>query len=210
MFLFLCLLFPLGFFIWTRSNDDGALRFLAPAFFGVFVSAIFCSFKYFFLPFYYLPQDSFFRNFLHIFFGYVFVPLVAMSVLCFLLERRREVFSRFENFFPLCTGFYAIYLPFRILSEKLPIPFFLLFAKPLIYFFMILGVSKILVALFEKNRTNMTNGSKKFFLVYALVFAVLFPAVLEAAWMVGANAILTIILTLVYLAFAAGISALDK
>lgn len=147
---------------------------------------------------------------MHIFFGYVFVPLAAVSVLCFLLERRREVFSRFENFFPLCTGFYAIYLPFRILSEKLPIPFFLLFAKPLIYFFMILGVSKILVALFEKNRTNMTNGSKKIFLVYALVFAVLFPAVLEAAWMVGANAILTIILTLAYLAFAAGISALDK
>ena len=210
MFLFLCLLFPLGFFIWARSNDDGALRFLPSAFFGVFVSAVFCAFKFFFLPFYYLPQDSFFRNFFHIFCEYVFAPLLAMAILCFLIERRKDSFSRFENFFPLCAGFYAIYLPFRILNGRLPIPFFLLFAKPVICFSMILAASKILVALFEKRRTNIMDNSKKIFLSCALAFALLFPAVLEAAWMVGANSILTVFLTLAYLAFAAGVSVIGK
>lgn len=210
MFLFLCLLFPLGFFIWARSNDDGALRFLPSAFLGVFVSAVFCAFKFFFLPFYYLPQDSFFRNFFHIFCEYVFAPFLAMAVLCFLIERREDSFSRFENFFPLCAGFYAIYLPFRILNGRLPIPFFLLFAKPVICFSMILAVSKILVALFEKRRTNIMDNSKKIFLSCALAFALLFPAVLEAAWMVGANSILTVFLTLAYLAFAAGVSVIGK
>ncbi|MDE5580672.1 MAG: hypothetical protein K2I95_04550 [Treponemataceae bacterium] len=210
MFLFLCLLFPLGFFIWTRTNEDGALRFLPSAFLGVFVSAVFCAFRFFFLPFYYLPQDSFLRNFFYVFCNYVFAPLLAMAVLCFLLERRGDFFSRFENFFPICAGFYAIYLPFRILNGRLPIPFFLLFAKPVICFSMILAASKILVALFEKRRTNIMDNSKKIFLSCALAFTLLLPAVLEAAWMVGANSILTVILTLAYLAAAAIFSVIDK
>lgn len=209
MFLFLCVLFPLGFFIWTRSNGD-VLTSARPAFFGVFVSAVFCAFRYFFLPFYYLPQDSFFRNFFYIFFGYALAPIAATAALCFLLERREHSFSRFETFFPLCAGFYAVYLPFRILSGRLPIPFFLLFAKPVMCFFMVLAASSMLVALFEKQRTNMMLTSKKIFLSCALAFTLLFPAMLEAAWMVGANAILTVFLTLAYLAVAAGLSVIDK
>lgn len=210
MFLFLCLVFPLGFFIWTRLNEDGALRFLPSAFLGVFVSAVFCAFRFFFLPFYYLPQDSFLRNFFYIFCDYVFAPLLTMALLCFLIERRVDSFSRFENFFPLCAGFYAIYLPFRILNGRLPIPFFLLFAKPVICFFMILAASKILVALFERRRTNVMNNSKKISLSCALAFALLFPAVLEAAWMVGANSFLTLVLTLAYLSAVAVFSVIGK
>lgn len=150
------------------------------------------------------------RNFFYIFCDYVFAPLLAMALLCFLVERRGDSFSRFENFFPLCAGFYAIYLPFRILNGRLPVPFFLLFAKPVICFFMILAASKILVALFERRRTNIMDNSKKIFLSSELAFALLFPAVLEAAWMVGANSILTIFLTLAYLAAAAIFSVIDK
>ncbi len=210
MYLFLCLLFPLGFFIWARAQGDDALRFLPTAFLAVFVSAVFCAFRYFFLPFYYLPQDSFFRNFFYIFCNYVFAPFFAMVVLCFLLEKRGNSFSRFENLFPLCAGFYAIYLPFRILNGRLPIPFFLLFVKPVVCLFMILAASKILVAFFARRRTNIMDNSKKIFLLCALAFVLLFPAVLEAIWMVCANAFLTVILTLVYLAGAAVFCVIDK
>ena len=54
------------------------------------------------------------------------------------------------------------------------------------------------------------DNSKKIFLSCALAFTLLFPAVLEAAWMVGANSILTVFLTLAYLAFAAGVSVIGK
>lgn len=54
------------------------------------------------------------------------------------------------------------------------------------------------------------DNSKKIFLSSELAFALLFPAVLEAAWMVGANSILTIFLTLAYLTAAAIFSVIAK
>ncbi len=54
------------------------------------------------------------------------------------------------------------------------------------------------------------DNSKKIFLLCALAFVLLFPAVLEAIWMVCANAFLTVILTLVYLAGAAVFCVIDK
>lgn len=208
--LFLCLLFPLGFLIWCRAQGfEKFPKFALIAFTGLFPSAVFCAYKYFFSPFYYLAQDSFLMNFLYYFLTQAFVPLAVLTAAFLLMDGKDSLHDRLANIFPFYAGFYAIYIPFIILCEDVPYPFFALFAKPLIYFFMLASLPKICGELLERQRTNI-KSSKKIFSIFALVAAILLPAVIESLWTLGVPSLFTVFLTLAYLAFAALISLIDR
>ncbi len=208
--LFLCLLFPLGFLIWCRAQGfEKFPKFALLAFMGLFPSAVFCTYKYFFSPFYYLTQDSFLMNFFYYFLRQTLIPLVVLTAVFFFVDGKDSVQERFANIFPFYAGFYAIYIPFIVLCKDLPYPFFALFAEPTIYFFMIFSLPKICAKLFETKGAE-TKALKKVFLVFALFAAILLPAVIESLWTLGVPAFLTVILTLVYLAGAAVFCVIDK
>ena len=206
--LFLCLLFPLGFLIWCRAQGfENFPKFALIAFMGLFPAALFCAYKYFFSPFYYLTQDSFLMNFSYYFLKQTFVPLAVLTAVFFFLDGKDSVQERLTNIFPLYAGFYAIYIPFIVLCINLPYPFFALFAKPAIYFFMLFALPRLCVKLFEAQKAATL---KKVFLVFSLIAVFLLPAVIESLWTLGVPVFLTAFLTLAYLAFAAGISVIYK
>lgn len=201
--LFLCLLFPLGFLIWCRAQGfEKFPKFALIAFMGLFPSAIFCTYKYFFSPFYYLTQDSFLMNFFYYFLRQTAIPLVVLTVVFFFADGKDSVQDRLANIFPFYAGFYAIYIPFIVLCKDLPYPFFALFAEPTIYFFMLFSLPKICAKLFETKKPD-AKALKKVFLVFALVAAILLPSVIESLWTLGVPAFLTVFLTLAYLAVSA-------
>lgn len=196
MFLFLILLFPIGFLIWCRvQGSENFFKFLLIAFIGIVPSALFCAYKFFFSPFYYLPQDSFVLNFFYLFFTQIFVPLLVLILAFMFINKKDSIAERFENIYPFLAGFYAVFLPFRIISGTKTLPFFLLFTKPLIYFFAILAVSKILMSI----SSNRIGNSSKFSYYWALVFVVLLPAVLESLWLIGLGELLATVFGVVYL-----------
>ncbi len=208
--LFLCLLFPLGFLIWCRAQGfEKFPKFALIAFTGLFPSAVFCAYKYFFSPFYYLTQDSFLMNFLYYFLTQAFVPLAVLTVVFFLMDGKDSVQDRLANIFPFYAGFYAIYIPFIVLCKDVPYPFFALFAKPAIYFFMLASLPKLCGGLFERQRTNV-KSSKKICSIFALAAAILLPAIIESLWTLGVSVFLTVFLTLAYVAFTAAFSIIDK
>lgn len=208
--LFLCLLFPLGFLIWCRAQGfEKFPKFALIAFTGLFPSAVFCAYKYFFSPFYYLTQDSFLMNFLYYFLTQAFVPLAVLTAVFFLMDGKDSVQDRLSNIFPFYAGFYAIYIPFIVLCKDVPYPFFALFAKPVMYFFMLTSLPKLCGGLFERQRTNV-KSSKKICSIFALAAAILLPAVIESLWTLGVSVFLTVFLTLAYVVFTAAFSVIDK
>ena len=208
--LFLCLLFPLGFLIWCRAQGfEKFPKFALIAFMGLFPSAVFCAYKYFFSPFYYLTQDSFLMNFFYYFLRQILIPIAVLTIVFFFVDGKDSVQERLANIFPFYAGFYAIYIPFIVLCKDLPYPFFALFAKPAIYFSMILSLPKICAKFFETQKPD-TKALKKILLIFALVAAILLPAVIESLWTLGVPAFLTVILTLAYLAATAVFSVIDK
>lgn len=206
--LFLCLLFPLGFLIWCRAQGfEKFPKFALIAFMGLFPSAVFCAYKYFFSPFYYLTQDSFLMNFFYYFLSQTVIPLAVLTTVFFIVDGKDFVQERLANIFPFYAGFYAIYIPFIVLCKDLPYSFFALFAEPAIYFFMLLSLPKICAKFFEMQNVK---ALRKVFLIFALVAAIVLPAVIESLWTLGVPAFLTIFLTLAYLAAAAIFSVIDK
>ena len=200
MHLFLTLLFPLAFFIWLRGQKGADAPRFFNAFMGVFLAAVFCAYKYFFSPYYFITPDSFWRNFLHIFIEQILLPLGVLTAAFLFIFKKDKLADRLEKLFPLYAGFYAVYLHFRALNEPLPHPAFALFAKPIFFLLMLLALNERQKVLFVPSRRAMLKAGEA--AVEWLLFAVdlLMPAAVEALWLLGMRAPLTILFVLLYAA----------
>ena len=202
MYLFLLLSFPIVTALWILKKEGAKEPCLFNAFLGVLLAALFCAYKYFFSPFYFLTPDSFFRNFLRVFLEQIFLPLGVLTAAFMFVYKKDKLADRLESLFPFCAGFYAVYLPFRVLNDALPHPAFALFAKPIFFVLMLLSVNERQKVLFVPSRRALL-GARDLVLEWFL-FAVdlLMPAAVEALWILGMNAFLTILFVLIYSANA--------
>ena len=185
MHLFLLLLFPLTLAIWLRKQE-GSL----PA-------------KYFFFLFYFITPDSFWRNLLHVFAEQIFLPLAVLTAAFLFVFKKDKLSDRLEKIFPFYAGFYAVYLPFRVMNEALPHAAFSLFAKPIMYALMILTLSELQKILFVPAKRALLSAWEAAARWSSLVVVLVMPAAVEALWLLGMRPFLTILFLLLYSASAA-------
>ena len=198
--MFLLLLFPLAFAMWNRAHEGAAAPRFFYAFMGIFVAAVFCAYKYFFSPYYFITPDSFWRNFLHVFIEQILLPLGVLTAAFLFVCKKDKLADRLEKLFPVYAGFYAVYLPFRVLNEPLPHPAFALFAKPIFFLLMLLALNERQKVLFVPSRRAMLKTGEAAFEWFSFAVDLLMPAAVEALWLLGMKAPLTILFVLIYAA----------
>ena len=200
--MFLLLLFPLSFAIWICSKKESWAPYFFNAFLGLFLAAVFCSYKYFFSPYYFLTPDSFFRNFIHIFLEQILLPLSVLTAAFLFIYKKDKLAVRLQNIFPFYMGFYAVYTPFRVLGGQPPYPAFALFVKPAMFLLMILVLNSRQKVLFVPAKRALLSTKEA--AVYWASFAVdlIMPAAVEALWILGMKPPLTILFLLIYAAGA--------
>lgn len=203
MHLFLLLLFPLTLAIWLRKQEGSLPAHLFNAFLGIFLAAVFCAYKYFFSPFYFITPDSFWRNLLHVFAEQIFLPLSVLTAAFLFVFKKDKLSDRLERIFPFYAGFYAVYLPFRVMNEALPHAAFSLFAKPIMYALMILTLSELQKILFVPAKRALLSVWEAAARWSSLFLALVMPAAVEALWLLGMRPFLTILFLLLYSASAA-------
>ena len=143
-----------------------------------FVAAAFiCAFRGFFM----------FREvydgvvFLHFYLEKLFVCTVfPMIVYLFFLAFSRDVWrEKIESFALFMLPFYAVYLPVGILEDAVPLPFFSLFVKPVLFLVMVVAVASESRTLF-----NVVTGRKKAVAlsVFIILVELLLPSLIETLW----------------------------
>lgn len=144
---------------------------------GVLVSAITAVFSYM----HRIPEYNFFSNFVYYvlrIYGLPMVLLFLVHIVC----TKDDRLVRIKAFFPLVASFYAIYMPYIIVSSgNSAYAFFSLFIKPVLVLSMIFLCSRLVF--------NMYDGFAKKFIGKMIVNGILFiatvsfPAVLETMWL---------------------------
>lgn len=166
------------------------------------MAALFCAYKYFFSPYYFLTPDSFFRNFIHIFLDQIVLPLTVLTAAFLFVYKKDKIASRIQNIFPFYMGFYALYLPFRVLNANPPYSAFALFVKPAMFLFMILVLNARQKVLFVPAKRALLSVRDAVICWLSLVLDLLMPAAVEALWILGMKPLLTILFLLIYAAGA--------
>ncbi|MBR5966817.1 MAG: hypothetical protein IK015_11945 [Treponema sp.] len=202
MILFLLMLFPLSFAVWICSKKEPKAPYFFNAFLGLFLAAVFCAYKYFFSPYYFLTPDSFFRNFIHIFLEEILLPLAVLTAAFLFIYKKDKIASRIQSIFPFYMGFYAVYTPFRVLSGEPPYPAFALFVKPAMFLFMVLVLNSRQKVLFVPAKRALLSAKEAAIYWASFVVDLLMPAAVEALWILGMKPPLTILFLLIYAAGA--------
>lgn len=200
MYLFILLLFPISFAIWICSKKGSRALFYFNAFMGLLLAAIFCAYKYFFSPYYFLTPDSFFRNFIHIFLEEILLPLAVLTAAFLFIYKKDKIASRVQNIFPFYIGFYAVYVPFRVLSGEPPYPAFALFVKPAMFLFMILVLNSRQKVLFVPAQRALLGVKEAAVYWSSFVVDLIMPAAVEALWILGMKPPIVILFLLIYAA----------
>ena len=151
-----------------------------------------------------VPAD-FFKNFSWIFLQDSFLPAIIVTALFFLLSRDSFQF-KVNVLFLVLSGFYVLYIPFRILFRSGAFSSFILFFKPILLACFVLGFA-FAIRLFYKNLKGAKNMLMFILAVVLGLFCAVAPALAEVFWFSGSPvllwgfvAVLEILFTLVLVA----------
>ena len=174
MYLFALLLFPCAFAYYVGGRFAVVRPRLLIAFAALILAGLVAVFRGFFL--FRMPYDGarplFF--FLEAFCSCALVPCAAYA-LCMLCARDPAE-TKIGSFALFMLPFYAVYLPAEIFANPVPLPFFLLFAKPVLYVLMVAAVAHELSGLpARKGRTFAVA-------LCAAVVEVAAPSLVETLW----------------------------
>ena len=185
MYLFCLLLFPLAFLYYVVSRFSAVKTRLMISFFAFVLAGVICAFRGFFMfrsPYiggrlaYFYAQTVF---------TCAVFPLLAYCV--FLLLSRDSWRTKIESCALFLLPFYAVYLPAEIFANAVPLPFFFLFVKPVLYLVMVIAIS-------SEGRTlfNVIVLKRKACVVSALIILVeiALPALIETLWRYAFSAML--------------------
>ena len=173
--------------------------------FGVGLGAVYVIFAILFGSEYRIVPADLFKNFRWIFLHDVFLPAIIVTALFFLLSRDSFKF-KINVLFLVLSGFYVMYIPFRILFRSGAFAFFTLFFKPILLTCFVLGFS-FAIRLFYKNLKGAKNVLMFILPVLLGLCCTMAPALAEVFWFSGSPVIswlfvgmLEILLTLVLVA----------
>lgn len=147
------------------------------SFFG---GVVFCVVSALFGNSFRLVPSGFFGNFLCLFLTESLIP-AAIVCLVFFVWAKDSLEYRISSLFPLLAAFFSVYLPFRVVFCSQETGFFGLFFKPVLFLFMVAGIS---AAVFLLYRAICDKRKIYVSVLYALlgVLLLVLPAVSEAVW----------------------------
>lgn len=194
MLLFLFLLFPvvlIGYCFYKPT----AINFIS-IFIGLLSAVLICAFKTFFLYAHRVIPYSFADNMVYLLIRQTLLPAL---VLCgvFIAFSKDTLDYKIKSICPLLLSFYMVYLPYSVVSTSEGLySAYGIFAKPLIYVFMILQISYCAEGIF--NGINSRN--KVFIVIYSFIILVylFIPAIIESLSLINEMTALQVILAVVY------------
>lgn len=201
MYLFLLVAIPAAVAGYMFAQPEHERKsFVPPVLCGCIMAVLICAVKAMFIFTEHVWTASFVSGFSMRFLFQWLLPVGALYAL-FLLVSRDSCGYKLSAFFPLTASFYAVFVPFLVITGEERPSLFLLFAKP------VLGVSALqLVSFFlRKLCCGIKAKSALRVVVYALLAFVclMVPPALETLWYFGSPLFLWLPLCLVFSAAAA-------
>ncbi len=165
-------------------------------FIGLIAGVLVCGFKAFVLYSHRIIPYSFSENVVFLLIRQTLLP-VALVYGLFCLWSRDTFEFKAESFCPLLLSFYALYLPYTIISTADHIyTSFSLLIKPCLFCAMIL----ILAMLMSKLQISVARKKNGFAVLWSILFlaAVVVPSFIEGMFMMDMSYFLVIILSVIY------------
>ncbi|MCQ2582312.1 MAG: hypothetical protein MJ160_00250 [Treponema sp.] len=204
MLLFLVFLIPLLLTLYYFFSEKR--NFILVTTIGLVTSILVCLVRLFVFYSHRLIIDSFIQNYFFYLVRLAIIPIGLLYGVFFLLTRD-TVEYKLKAFFPLVASFFAVYLPYYIISASGPsYSGYDCFLRPALYAAMIVQLSYSINNLYkfvvEKDQKGIIISS-----VIAAVY-LLFPAAVDSSYMIGRGFGFAVILSIMFIAYPAFISVL--
>lgn len=194
MLLFLFIVLPLSLVVYYLFNKER--KFFCPMLVGALCTVLLCAFKVFFTYSHRLIPVSFSENFAFYLLNQSCVPVCVVSLIYFLMTKD-SLENKINAFFPLISSFYAVYLPYQVVSGTTSVySGYAIFIKPLVYLAMIVQCALSFRCIFSSIKSK-----KAAFVVINIVLIVAYliiPAIIETLYAMNLSFVAVIILSAVY------------
>ena len=184
MYIFLFTVIPLYYFLFHELEKKRyAVRGAGFNFFcGSVTAVLYCFVGFLFFTAYRLPEFTFKNNFVYFFLTGTIYPVLC-CVLIYLLFGKNDWKFKLIMFSDVVTAFYAVFLPYRIISVYDIADAFCIFVLPVVVIscLYILRRAAVFVAVI-----NAVLWKKIVFGILALGLFLVMPAITEAAYYIGA------------------------
>ena len=200
MYTFLIAFIPMCIVIYAVSHPRYAWKSFIPAVvFGGLAATVQCSIKKFFIFSTHVWTSDVASNFLYLFLTNILLGLAIASIPYLIFSRDKWTFKA-ASAMPLWASYYAVYIPFTVITSQDNCHIFMLIGLPMLY----AGMSTLCAWFLEAGATAVsrkkTGPAVLFFLLTAANLFV--PPVVHALWFQSAGRIFLIV-SVCYAALAA-------
>lgn len=179
-----------------NNSDYKWTAFVPPVITGVLAATITCIIKKFFIFYNYTVTSSFLRYFLYITARDSLIPLIAISLLFFLLSKDDWDYKT-SSIQMLALSFFSVYIPYFTISGKEAFSIFLSIIKPMIFISLSAILSISAKALFNAIRNK--NSSFIALTIFCILVAIILPAIAQTLWYYNISTIICIIISTLYI-----------
>lgn len=165
---------------------------------GVIVAVLVCGFRAFFLYSHRIIPYSFGKNALYLLIRQSLLPVLLVYGIFFFWSKD-ELSFKVDCFLPLLMSFYALYLPYNIISTSGHVfTMFPLFVKPVIFAVMIFSIALFLRCMEKalERKSYVLAG----LWITASVISLIIPALLETMYVLDMSYALVLLLSVIYCA----------
>ena len=194
MLSFLFIVLPLSLLVYFLYDKNS--KFFCPMLVGVLCAVLLCAFKVFFTYSHRLIPVSFSENFAYYLLNQSCAPLCGVSLIYFLITKD-SLENKIHAFFPLITAFYAVYLPYLVVSGTTSVySGYAIFMKPLVFLAMVVQCALSLRCIFASVKSkNVVFAAINIVLIVAYL---IIPAIIEALYAMNMSFVAVIVLSAVY------------
>ncbi len=206
MLLFLISFLPIALIAYAFFIKDK--KIILPVIAGLITAVVVCACRFFFTYEHRLVYDSFSENFIYFFIKQSLLPLFIVSAVYAIISRDTVEF-KVKNFFPLLCTFYAVYLPYCVITvSEFYYQAYDIFLKPVIYLAMIVMIGSCLI-----NAWAAISSKKIVFAVLDILIILVYafyPAVSDALYAINYNCAVILAVGIVYSLIPFGLLAIQQ
>ncbi len=206
MLLFLISFLPIALIAYAFFIKDK--KIILPVIAGLITAVVVCACRFFFTYEHRLVYDSFSENFIYFFIKQSLLPLFIVSAVYAIISRDTVEF-KVKNFFPLLCTFYAVYLPYCVITvSEFYYQAYDIFLKPVIYLAMLVMIGSCLI-----NAWAAISSKKIVFAVLDILIILVYafyPAVSDALYAINYNCAVILAVGIVYSLIPFGLLAIQQ
>ena len=206
MLLFLLTFLPAALITYAFFIKDK--KIILPVIAGLITAVVVCACRFFFTYEHRLVYDSFSENFIYFLIKQSLLPLFIVSAVYAIISRDTVEF-KVKNFFPLLCTFYAVYLPYCVITaSEFYYQAYDIFLKPVIYLAMLVMIGSCLI-----NAWAAISSKKIVFAVLDILIILVYafyPAVSDALYAINYNCAIILAVGIVYSLIPFGLLAIQQ